>query len=221
MAKPVTVKFYFDIVSPFSYFAFERLCRYEKAWNMSIELYPVHLGTVLKSSGNSSPFKSDAKIKYTVLDIRRNIQELQVNWNLSLTKLPVSSLSDMLILGALKTLLPSDRFKDVVAKLFAEQVANYTPPSDLFACLVPSHISQETLEDAKAIAQTKGFVTSFDEEQRTLLNDHGAFGLPWILLQRQGEDCYESFWGSDRMASMAYWLGPDYVYAGASPEIAH
>ncbi|KAG8688437.1 Glutathione S-transferase kappa 1 [Ceratobasidium sp. 394] len=218
MTEPVTVKFYFDIVSPFSYFAFERLYRYEKAWNLSIELYPVHLARILMSSGNFPPWNGDAKVKYVKVDIHRNIQELQLNWNLDMSRLPTPSFSDMSTLSALKGLLSLEQFKEVIGRLFAEQVANTSPPSDLFACLVPSHVSQDTLDKAKELPQTQGFVSYFEKEHQMLLNDHGAFGLPWILLQQPGGDRYESFWGSDRMGSMAHWLGPNYVYTGTSPK---
>jgi hypothetical protein len=81
------------------------------------------------------------------------------------------------------------------ARSQAEQIAHTAPPSDLFACLIPSHVSQELLDQAKTISQSEDFKSSFEKEQSALLNDHGAFGLPWILLQRPGEDHIECFWG--------------------------
>ncbi|KAG9098736.1 hypothetical protein FRC06_006013 [Ceratobasidium sp. 370] len=126
----------------------------------------------------------------------------------------------MSTLSMLKSLIPPEQFKEVIGRLFAEQAANVSPPSDLFACLIPSHVSTDTLDKAKELSQTREFTTSFEKGHQVLLNDHGAFGLPWILLQRPGGDRYESFWGSDRMASIAHWLGPNHVYAGAFPKTA-
>ncbi|KAG8746827.1 hypothetical protein FRC10_003349 [Ceratobasidium sp. 414] len=187
---------------------------------------------------NFPPFSSDAKVKYLIVDLHRNVQELQLNWNLDMSRTPVPSLSDMSTLSALKGLLPPEQFKEIIGKLFAERVANVSPPPNTFACLVPSHVSQDTLDKAKELSQTREFADSFEKEHQVLLNDYGTFGVPWTLLQRPGGDRYESFWGrpvnigfvitlnsdvdmptgSDRMASMAHWLGPNYVYTGASPK---
>ncbi|KAF8608002.1 thioredoxin-like protein [Ceratobasidium sp. AG-I] len=181
MIDPVAVEFYFDIVSPYSYFGFERLCRYEKAWNLAIDLRPVHLGTILRTSG--------------IKDIKRCAQELQLDFNLDLSSPPTSSFADMCTIAALKTIIPPNGFKIIVAKLFSERVAHSAPPSDTFACLAPSYISEEVLAQAKTISQNEEFKHSFEIQQSDLVNNYGAFGLPWIVLQRPGETQKECFWG--------------------------
>lgn len=219
MSDPVTVEFYFDIVSPYSCFGFERLCRYEKAWNLDIELRPVHLGTILKSSGNFPPFSSSiAKLNYMVMDIKRCARELQLPFNLELNGPPASSFTDMCTIAALKTLVSPKGFKLVVKKLFTERITYPTPPSDILACLAPSCASEEVLARAKEISQSEDFKLLFERQQSDLVGDYGAFGLPWIVLQRPGEGQREFFWGSERMSAISHWLGPEYEYIGASPK---
>lgn len=205
--------FYFDVASPFSYIALERLLCHEKAWNLAIELCPAHLGTVLKSSGNFPPFSSSSvKQKYMVMDILRSARELQIPFNLRLNGPPVSSFDNMAVLRALKTLLPQEDFLQVIRKLYIARFGNTTLPDNIFIYMAPAHISQDTLDKAKAIAQTEEFKMAFEQEHADLVNNHGAFGMPWIIIQKPGESNLEYFWGSERMASIAHWLGPSYEY---------
>jgi hypothetical protein len=50
-SKPV-VTFYYDVISPWSLFAYRLLQRYEKPWNLDVQLRPRYLGGVMQGSGN-------------------------------------------------------------------------------------------------------------------------------------------------------------------------
>ncbi|CAE6482673.1 unnamed protein product [Rhizoctonia solani] len=231
MPETVQVKFYFDIASPFSYIGLERLFRHEKAWKLSIELCPIHLATIIMSSENFPPFSSSSlKQKYMVMDIKRSAQELHIPFNLQLvTGLPASSFDNMAILKALKTFLPQEAFSQVIRELYATCFGNTTLPDDIFIHLNSTHIPQDVLDKAKLAAQTEGFRLAFEKEHADLVNNHGAFGLPWIIVQKPGDNHFEYFWGvfiscgqrnptygpcvgSERMSSIAHWLGPSYEY---------
>jgi glutathione S-transferase kappa 1 len=41
MPPRLRLHFYYDIGSPYSYFAYEILLRYEHLWNLDLQLYPV------------------------------------------------------------------------------------------------------------------------------------------------------------------------------------
>ncbi|KAH7343702.1 DSBA-like thioredoxin domain-containing protein [Rhizoctonia solani] len=214
MSEPVQVKFYFDIASPYSYIGLERLLCHEKAWNLSVELCPAHLGTILKSSGNFPPFSSSlVKQKYMIMDIIRSARELQIPFDLQLNGPPVSSFDNMAVLRALKTILPQEEFLQVIRKLYAARFGNTTLPDNVFTYLIPTHISQDMLDKARATAQTEEFRLAFEKEHTDLINNHGAFGVPWIIIQKPGESHLEYFWGSERMTSIAHWLGPSYEYS--------
>lgn len=62
MSPKIPVKFYFDIVSPYSYLGFELISRYQPRWaRMQLQLKPVHLFAVLHASENRPPMASNVK----------------------------------------------------------------------------------------------------------------------------------------------------------------
>lgn len=78
-SKRLLVELYYDVVSPFSYLAFEALCRYRQPWNMDLKLKPFVLGAVMRETGNAPPamvrkmcvFYVYSMIFHGFLDIRR------------------------------------------------------------------------------------------------------------------------------------------------------
>lgn len=53
--RRLLVELYYDVVSPYSYFAFEVLCRYRQPWNLQLDLKPFFLPAVMKAAGTTSP----------------------------------------------------------------------------------------------------------------------------------------------------------------------
>ena len=49
------VLFYYDTVSPWSFFAFEVIKRYQHAWNLQLVLKPIFLGGIMAGESQRSP----------------------------------------------------------------------------------------------------------------------------------------------------------------------
>lgn len=67
MAAPAkhSVKLYYDVISPFSYIAFEVLLRYSKRWeNMDLKLQPVWIAGIMDAVGNTPPGALPARGRY-------------------------------------------------------------------------------------------------------------------------------------------------------------
>lgn len=65
------VELFYDVISPYSYLAFELLTRYRKQWTtMELKLRPAYLRDVMIKSGNQSPGSVPAK-KMLVCDLFR------------------------------------------------------------------------------------------------------------------------------------------------------
>ncbi|XP_071544803.1 glutathione S-transferase kappa 1-like isoform X2 [Panulirus ornatus] len=66
------IELYYDIISPYTWFAFEVLMRYRKHWNVDVQLKPMLLGGVAKASGNKAPMLVPNKALYMTKDLTRN-----------------------------------------------------------------------------------------------------------------------------------------------------
>uniref|UniRef100_A0A8C2ATC0 Glutathione S-transferase kappa 1 n=1 Tax=Cyprinus carpio TaxID=7962 RepID=A0A8C2ATC0_CYPCA len=65
------VEFFYDIVSPYSWMAFEVLCRYKNVWNIDLKFKPAYLGGVMHGSGNRPPGMVPNKFHYMTKDLER------------------------------------------------------------------------------------------------------------------------------------------------------
>ncbi|CAE6397512.1 unnamed protein product, partial [Rhizoctonia solani] len=148
-----------------------------------------------------------------VMNFQRTAREPRTPFNLKIDDAPVSSFDDMSVLIALKTLLPQEVAR-VTRKFYVARFGNISFPGDVFSYLDPVHTPQDllNLNKVKAIAQSEEFKVAFNNEHTNLVNNHCAFGLPWIIVQKPGEEHLECFWGSE-LSSIVHWLGPGYEHS--------
>uniref|UniRef100_A0A673LZF1 Glutathione S-transferase kappa n=1 Tax=Sinocyclocheilus rhinocerous TaxID=307959 RepID=A0A673LZF1_9TELE len=65
------VKLFYDVISPYSWLAFEVLCRYRNVWNIDLKFKPAFLGGVFHGSGNQEPGLVQNKFNYMVTDLKQ------------------------------------------------------------------------------------------------------------------------------------------------------
>ncbi|KAG5270787.1 hypothetical protein AALO_G00172300 [Alosa alosa] len=70
-SKPKLVELFYDVISPYSWLAFEVFCRYRNVWNINLKLRPALLGGVYKGAGNRSPDEVPRKFHYMAADLLR------------------------------------------------------------------------------------------------------------------------------------------------------
>ena len=66
------ITIYYDVVSPYSWLAFEVLHRYQTIWNIPVKYQPFSLGGVMKLSSNTPPASNPFKAVYLPRDLDRN-----------------------------------------------------------------------------------------------------------------------------------------------------
>lgn len=66
-----TIDYYFDIVSPASYLAWNKIPGFEARTGAKFNKIPMFLGGVMQSTGNSPPAMVPAKGKYVMMDFMR------------------------------------------------------------------------------------------------------------------------------------------------------
>ncbi|KIM26898.1 hypothetical protein M408DRAFT_174971 [Serendipita vermifera MAFF 305830] len=217
MPPRIKLDFFYDIGSPYSYLAFEILLRYEQLWNLDLQLQPVLLGGVFKLTGNSSPAATQYKRAHMMNDISRVSQEFQIPFSPG-PEFPGNTMQTMKMLRYLKDELSPAKFKEATRHYFKEnfQVGTALSSPDFVASLPTDILPAADMEVALVKSKEKRISELMKAESTNLVETHGAFGFPWMVVHRSDGEvaCY---FGSDRFANMAWWLGPEYHWMGPVP----
>ncbi|KFM67121.1 Glutathione S-transferase kappa 1, partial [Stegodyphus mimosarum] len=215
MAKcPVLIEFFYDIISPYSFLAFEVLHRYKPIWNINLTLKPVLLGGIMKSSGNSPPAVVPNKGAYMARDLKRLQKYFEV---------PLSLPHNLMDLIMKQGSLNAQRFitaVDILKPEYSEGISRA-----LWLRLYDQHkdiTEEESFKEAAHLIQMdpeileKSLHTMHDNKTKQRLRkytddalEYGAFGAPMIVAHVSGTP--EVFFGSDRFELLAYTLGESWM----------
>ncbi|EGG10376.1 uncharacterized protein MELLADRAFT_94402 [Melampsora larici-populina 98AG31] len=192
------IKLSYDIVSPWSYFAYEILKRYRTEWNLEIILNPIWLGAVMIGSGNSPPMTVPNKGKY----MSRN-RSIKYNHP---SQFPTNTLKVMRILRIIQQLSPS-KLESSTNKLYEAMFITGSQIEDLSitkSILTPI-LNSSTLDQYISLSETNECKSAMKQAAQELV-EKGAFGFPWLEVVKPDGDRLTIF-GSDRFEFLAHWLG--------------
>ncbi|GAA5930304.1 hypothetical protein JCM3775_004357 [Rhodotorula graminis] len=207
---------YYDVVSPWSVFAYAVLKRYRKHWNMDIVLKPVFLGGVMAASGNQPPLKIPNKGKWmNRVDMPLAAEFFEVPYTFP-AKFPINTIHCMRLLRAIEEHTP-DKLEKATDLFFAaiwqptsgKTAEDAVVPANFPAMLAQGNLFSQAEIDKVVAASTSDEVKALLKTDSQKLVDEGAFGFPWIVLERDSGE-KRSFFGSDRFEAMAFWLGKEY-----------
>lgn len=209
-AVQTKLKFFYDVASPYSWVAFEVLTRYKARWSLDLELCPFFLGGIMKETGNRPPAMVPAKGKHLATDLER-IAEY--------TGVPLKHPSDFFGTIVEKGTLQSQRFLTAVKLQDPSLLEAVTRELWTRIWNKDEDVTQpESLRDAARVAGLSNesvgkLLTSYtqqvtkDKLKETTAEaiQHGAFGAPIIVVQKDGKD--HMFFGSDRFELLAWFIG--------------
>ncbi|KAH9513586.1 Glutathione S-transferase kappa 1 [Bulinus truncatus] len=205
-----TVEFFYDVVSPYTWFAFEVLCRYQHRWNITLKLRPFYLGAIMNDSGNRPPAMVPNKGQYMLKDVPRTAKYFDVP-----LKFPKNVPEMMFVKGTLSTqrfltavdmkqphmlekvtrelwMRNWNRDEDVTQlESFAEAARKAGMSEEDIAIIVPM-IKDESVKNKLKATTKEAF-------------DLGAFGAPMIVTEINGQK--EWVFGSDRFPIFAEMIG--------------
>lgn len=203
------VEFFFDIVSPYSYLAYEVFDRYRARWDLDVVLRPAFLGGVMKAVGNIPPASLPARAPYMVRDLGRKSRFYDVALTLP-EDFPSNTLPAMRLLTAVDVATPA-RTAPLARALWrrhwGEGKEVHTADTLRAAC-VSAGVDVDVVDrigDDAVKARLKG---ATDEAVA-----RGAFGFPAFFVDKDGSD--EMFFGSDRFDIFAAELG--LAWSGPTP----
>uniref|UniRef100_A0A0B7AA84 Glutathione S-transferase kappa n=2 Tax=Arion vulgaris TaxID=1028688 RepID=A0A0B7AA84_9EUPU len=205
-----TVEFFYDVVSPYSWFAFETLMRYQNRWNITLKLRPFFLGGIMHGSGNKPPAMVPLKSKYMFDDVQR----LGKYFNVPI-RFPKNPAELMLTKGTLATqrfltaidMTHPGKLETVSRELWMRawhRDEDITEPASFAEAARQAGISEK---DIAAILPRMKDEDVKDRLKNTTQDalDLGAFGAPIILAVVDGRK--EWVFGSDRFPIFADLIG--------------
>ncbi|KAH7099909.1 thioredoxin-like protein [Auriculariales sp. MPI-PUGE-AT-0066] len=218
MLTRARIRLYYDIVSPYSYIAFETLTRYAKAgvWNFDLELCPTSIGGVQKVSDSGRMIPASHPLKYA--NMQREIPRLYAEYGIR-GELPPNfpngkehrTLEVVRLLRVLKEASDPKVLEECSRRLFDKFFGDHDLPGNdpvaFMQCLVsePQLLSQSAFDSYVQRSVEQDNKKRVVDEATQLVHDHQAFGFPWIICHRGSDGKVEHFFGSDRMSNIAWW----------------
>lgn len=210
------VELFYDVVSPYSWFGFEALCRYRPHWKMDLILRPVFLGGIMKEAGNRPPMMVPSKGLYMQKDLLRNAAYFGI---------PLKLIEDPFHVMIEKGSLRAQRFITAVAHERPEYIEGVS--RELWKRIWSRGEDIVETESLHIAAKAANMEDSDIQKCLKLMNDsnikqalikstedaieYGAFGAPTVIVH--SKDQPEMFFGSDRFPLIAQmmneeWKGP-------------
>ncbi|KAH6943553.1 hypothetical protein HPB50_024326 [Hyalomma asiaticum] len=213
----ISVEFFYDVISPYSYLAFETLMRYREPWGLDLKLKPFFLGGVMKESSNRPPALVPNKATYMMTDVRRlssyygvPIKTPDFFLEFIMTK---STIKPQRFLIALDMKYPQhlEQVSRGFWKRFYQDNKDIADEDSVAEVGRAAGMAEDALKDVLAMIKEDKVKTALVENTKRAVDEYGAFGAPTIVAHVAGKP--EVFFGSDRFELMAHvmgkkWLGP-------------
>ncbi len=205
---PHRIEFAFDIVSPYSWLAYNIMERYRSIWDVEVEYIPAFLGGVFAATRNSPPATLPARAPYLVRDLGRCGAYYDVNILLP-PNFPSKTVRALRALTALKA--DGDAQYDVAMRaLFARywekgEAWNDTE-EELVATLEAAGIDAAKVANVAERANTEAVKEALKAATADVV-ERGAFGFPALFVREGGEGDEEMYFGADRIEILAHALG--------------
>ncbi|XP_053473155.1 glutathione S-transferase kappa 1 [Ictalurus furcatus] len=213
------IELFYDVVSPYSWLAFEVLCRYRNVWNIELKFRPAFLGGVMQGSGNRPPAMVPNKGQYLVKDLNRLASYMNVPLcqpsNTFEVMFEKGSLAAMrFITAVVENAKDGDRLVENVSREVWKRIwstdQDICEPASLSEAGLKAGLSSSEVEELIRQAKSQPVKDKLKQTTQEAL-DYKAFGFPLIICHVDGKP--EAFFGSDRFELMAYcigekWLGP-------------
>jgi 2-hydroxychromene-2-carboxylate isomerase len=186
----VTLDFYFDFISPYSYLAVKRMPEFPVISAADMRWLPVNLPKLIRDAGNTPPATCRPKALYLLHDLKRWAAKLAVPLQMilpgSFDARPALSLACMLE--------GEERIRFCTAAFDALWSGAVDPVRD--TDWLPRIVAVQDLPDAWLRLDLDEGKARLKQNTEAALKA-GCFGAPTFILKAQGRP--QMFWGMDRM----------------------
>lgn len=214
VAKKVVVDLFYDVLSPYTYIAFEILTHYNKKWdNMDLKLRPVSLAGIMGMTGNKPPGFVEAKSNYMTQDLIRLSKYYGVPFwfpeNVPQVMFVKGSLAAQRLLTVVNYQHPAslEPLSRVLFRRIWLNDLDITEDESLSAaCKKVGFSSDETNQMLKLIKTDE--IKNQLKESTQVAVDAGAFGAPTYVVHL--EDGNETLFGVDRFFLLCHYLNQEW-----------
>lgn len=182
------VEFFFDYVSPMSYFGFHRVMSLQARTGCEIVWRPMFLGAVMKATGNSPPGVVEAKRNYFFVDTVRHAKRFDLPFNFN----PFFPFDSRQALNITAGLLEDEGLVPFIRAMFHH---SWGEPKNLAdeAVLRDVISSEEFCTDQFMAKAEHPDNQAIIREFTNMAIEHGIFGAPSFVVDG------EMFFGQDRL----------------------
>lgn len=193
--------FYFDFLSPFSFFAWTQLSNLEKVEGLKIHYKPVALGPLLNHWQIKGPGEIEPKREFLLKQCLRYAAKKKINFTTPKTH-PFNSLYALRL--SLKS-VAGDLQGDVIKALWQagwQDRIDMGEPEELLKVLREHNLPADELYERSFTKEAKVELKANIQEAISF----GAFGVPSFVAQG------ELFWGNDAIEDLLHFMeGSDYL----------
>ena len=209
MSRPL-VKLFYDVVSPYGWIGFEILCRYQHKWNINLDLNPVFLSGLMKSTGNKPPGMVPAKAKYMNIELKRLAEFHRVPLSLPNNLFEFMFTNNNIIALRLLILIKKshpDKLEGLSREFFKRILSTSEANMDneiLRQCMESVGIAgRESVDLLQEVGGSEGKECLKRSTAEAL--EYGAFGVPFIVAFVGDQP--QPFFGTNQIYLLADLLG--------------
>ncbi|GAA5827938.1 hypothetical protein JCM11251_005655 [Rhodosporidiobolus azoricus] len=210
------ITLFLDVVSPYTFFAFQVLKRYKSQWDVNLVLKPAYLRSVVVESGNTPPMACANKcgwMRQQDLPLASKLFGVEIQFP---SAFPFDTLPVLKVLKAMEDKYGQGEALEKAIDVFFAAIWQPSSSSSALEVIKPENVAKLATSllpagDAEEVLQAAAS-TDIEEKLKAEAADlvkSGAFGFPCIVVEKDdGEK--RSFFGSDRFEQIAFWLGKEW-----------
>merc|ERR1712179_342912 len=214
MSQPAkkTVELFYDVISPYTWIAFEMLSRYKPVWDLDVKLTPCLTAGVFKEAGNRSGLMVPAKGANLRKDMSMAAKHFQVplvfpDPDVLMKVGSIHAMRFMTALGEVKPDFTEPMARELWMRVWSRgqditQSSSFQAAAE--ACGLPETETEKCLEAMK----TKEIKQKLIQGTQQAV-EQGAFGMP-TMITKDEDGKSQMLFGSDRFHILADILGKEY-----------
>ena len=212
--NPVLVDLFYDVRSPYTWFGFEALVRYNKRFSqMKLRLKPASLVDIGHATGNSTPMNIPAKGRWMAKDLMRLAEYFQMPFHL-----PKDVHNVMFVKGTHEALclltVVAEKYPEYLESLSREffmriwsKDEDVTAVDSLKQACKDASLPSDIIDNLINESQKPEAAAVLKKTAEEALG-YGAFGLPTYVAHFKDES--KMFFGTDRLFMLCYYLDEKY-----------